>query len=191
MGQPAAKVVRRLTRAHEKDRAVRLRLGGRRRPTWGYVLALTDSWVVVHVLTDGYFLDEVTLVRLQDVERVDKDPAPDFTRRVVDGLGVPVATLDAAPGATLGLLLRSLADRGRLVLLHQRVAPDYLHVEVGIILAVGKKHLKFHAVKGDGRWWPTWGRRQLARIERVSVGGRYLAALERFGDPPPAHDTGS
>lgn len=189
MGHSATKVVRRLTQARDKDRAVRLRFHGPWRPTWGYVLALTDSWVVVHALTDGYFLDEVALLRLQDVERVDKDPVPDFTRRVVAGLGVPVAAFEAAPGATLSVLLRSVADRGQLVMLHKRVAPDYLHVEVGIILSGGRKHLVLHAMQGDGTWAAAPGRRGLGRIERVSVGGRYLAALERFGDQAPVRDT--
>ncbi|WP_447645562.1 hypothetical protein [Nocardioides zeae] len=189
MGHSAAKVVRRLTRARDEDRTVRLQFLGRWRPTWGYVLALTDSWVVVHALTDGYYLDEVALHRLEDVERVDKDPVPDFTRRVVGGLAVPVATFDADPGATLSTLLRSVADRGQLVMLHQRVAPDHLHVEVGTILGVRKKHLVLHAMQGDGTWAAAPGRRGLGRIERASVGGRYLAALERFGDPAPVRDT--
>ena len=145
--------------------------------------------MVVHSLTEGYFLDEVALHRLEDVERVDKDPVPDFTRRVVAGLGVPVAAFEAAARATAGVLLRSVADRGQLVMLHQRVAPDHLHVEVGTILSVGKKHLVLHAMQGDGTWAAAPGRRGLDRIERVSVGGRYLAALERFGDPAPARDT--
>ncbi len=184
MGQ-SSKVVRRLTRAREKDRAVRLRFRGRRRPTWAYVLGLTDSWVIAHTLTDGYFLDDVALVRLRDVDGVDKDPVPDFTRRVVTGLGTPVSRLDVDPKASLDTLLRLVVARGELVMLHQRVAPDYLRAEVGTILQTGGKHLVLHAMDGDGTWAAEPGRRRLRRIEGVSVGGRYLGALERFGDPPP------
>ncbi|MDQ1104514.1 hypothetical protein [Nocardioides zeae] len=155
------------------------------------MLALTDTWVVVQVLTDGYYLDEVALHRLQDLERVSKDPVPDFTRRVVDGLGVPVATFDAAPDATLTTLLRQIAERGELVMLDKRVAPDYVQVEVGNILSVGKKHLVLHAIAGDGTWAAGPGRRALARIERVSFGGRYLAAIQRFGHPTPPRSTGT
>lgn len=193
MGHSAEKVVRRLERARREGRWIEVELTGswQDNAKYGRVLALTDRWVVVHTLIQGSYLDDVALFRLKDITSVRWHPASEFMSRAVSGLGVPVTTFLIEPTATLSGMLRMIADRAELVMLHQRVTPDWRHVEVGKIHRVGTRRLELHAINDDGTWAQASGLRRLKPIERVEFGGRYVTALERFGEPTPPYDDDS
>lgn len=104
---------------------------------------------------------------------------------------MPVTTFTAERTATLSELLETIAARTELVMFYRHLAPDWLQTEVGKIRRVGTTHLEFHGIDGDGICWESSGLRRLDMIERVELGGRYIEALERFGDPTPPYDANS
>lgn len=193
MAQSAQKKVRRLRRALKDGRPVNIRLGEpwSDNAKYGYVLALTDEWVVVHTVIHGFWLDDVALFRLVDIKSAKRHPSEEFLDRVVAGLEVPIATFDAARDATLSELLQTISERTHLVMFYRQLEPGWVRSEVGTIRRVGPERLDLHAIDGEGEWAEESGFRAVGTIERVEFGGRYLEALERFGDPTPEYDPAS
>jgi hypothetical protein len=192
MSQSADKVIHRLRLARQEGRPITLRLKRpwRAAPSYGYVVAVTKDWVAVQILLEGFYLDDVALVRLQDIKSVKMTPEQHFVSRVVGELGVPVTDFASPDDATLSDLLRMIAERAQLVMFYRR-NDDFSWREVGSIRRVGEERLELHAIEGDGTWAEASGLRSLHQIERVEFGGRYLTALERFGDEAPAYDVKS
>lgn len=190
MGQSADKVVRRLQVAQQEGGGpvrIRLKRPWRPDPLYGYVLAQTKQWVVVHKLLEGFSLDDVVLVRSKDIKRVKPHPIQGLVNRAVQGLGVPVAIFDFPSEAATRELLSRIAERDELVMLYYR-DEGWEWREVVTIRRVGSERLEVHAIGEDGKWYEESGLRVLDKIVRIEFGGRYITGLQRFGEKLPTHD---
>ncbi|MCL3838196.1 hypothetical protein [Aeromicrobium duanguangcaii] len=189
MAQSRSKIVRRLTRAQQEQAPVTVR---RNRldchEDTGFVLALTDDWVVLHAL-DGVYLDDVVLLRLDLVTKVDPGWDGDgfgesYLRRAVAGSGVPLESFECPDDASVSDLLRIVDQRAQLVGVHLE-SPVGDWINVGTIHRIGTKRLDLQFIGRDGVWVDFVEAWRLRDITRIEFGGRYIGALERFGDPIP------
>lgn len=185
MRQPQSKVVRRLTRALDKHVPVTVRRSRLDSDCdTGFVLALTDEWVVLHRL-DGVYLDDVVLLRLDLVTKVEAEAFRDsYLGRAVSGIGKPIETFDCPADASVGDLLRIVDQRAQLVGVHLE-SPDGDWINYGKIHRVGKNRLDLQFIGRDGVWTDYADAWELRDITRIEAGGRYIVALERFGEPAP------
>lgn len=152
--------------------------------TDGLVVALTDDWVVLHEIIDGVHLDGLVALRLRDVSRVLFRDDDAYHRRALAGLGAEVATYEVeADVDARGLLARAQAE-GRLVNVLLEVLQDE-PMTLGRLLELRRKRFVIHYLGRDGEWAREPERWRYRDVTRIEVGGRYLEALERFGDPYP------
>ncbi|MDQ1104745.1 hypothetical protein [Nocardioides zeae] len=152
--------------------------------TDGLVVALTDDWVVLHDLADGVHLDGLVALRLRDVSRVLFRDDDAYHRRALAALGVEVATYEVeADVDARGLLARAQAE-DRLVAIHLEVLRGE-PMTLGRLLDLRRKRFVIHYIGRDGEWAREPERWRYRDVTRIEVGGRYLEALERFGDPFP------
>lgn len=152
--------------------------------TTGFVVALTDDWVVLHNL-DGVYLDEVVLLRLDLVTKIERSFFGDeYVLRAVNALGNPIESFGCAADASAADLLRIVEERAELVGVHLE-GPDGDWINVGKIHRIGKNRLDLQFIGRDGVWVEFVEAWKLRDITRIEFGGRYISALERFGDPRP------
>lgn len=187
MSQSRSAITRRLVQARQDRVPVVVRTTDpHTKGSYGFIVAVTRRWLVLHDLQEGVFLDDLVLLRLKDVAMVKPHPNLEFVTRAVAALGTPIYDIECAADITTDDLLRRVAVRDNLVCLNHKSSEGHRWREVGVIRAVGSKQLEFHGVKDDGTWLEDSGLRPLKHIRRVELGGRYLATLERLCQPLPA-----
>lgn len=147
-------------------------------------MALTDDWVVVHQLLQGVLLDDVVLVRISHVSKVESLPAARVTLGATKASDVTIDVFDCTHDSTTRELLDTVRQRGGLVCIGYD-DDGFQWQEVGVLRAVGQARVEVHHMHGDATWAEDSGMRRISKIVRVEVGGRYLRAFERFGDPAP------
>lgn len=152
--------------------------------TPGFVIAVLDDWVVLHELVNGPHLNDVVLLRLDLVTKVEAMWGQDYLTRGVTGLGKPIAELECAPDATVADLLRIVVARSKFVCVYLESREDYW-LALGKVLRIGPKRLDLHYVENDGTWADFVERWRLKDITRIEFGGRYIQALEQFSEPMP------
>lgn len=185
MSQSRTKVVKRLAAAQNDQRPVKIvRESVDFSPTYGFVAALTDGWVVVNELADGVYLDGLVFIRLDLVSHVRFDKASEYVRRALKGLGDSRDEFACAPDTTLQDLIRMASQQAELLAVRMENW-DHEPMFVGKVRRVGKKKLDLQFVASDGLWDDDSDRWKLKDVTRFEIGGRYLEALERFGDPTP------
>lgn len=178
------KVLERLERSVGISRIVRVErdvYNGER--TEGYVLALTDEWVAMHVLADGVHLDGVVLMRLRDISRA-RDVHSDYLDRALASLGAPRAVFDCPSDATtreLVLIAAAFHPMSALAL----GAEGEEQLMIGTLLKAGKRRAHHRFIHPDGTWDDEIDRWKYDQIASIHVGGRYIDALATFGDPRP------
>ena len=186
MTQSRRKIQQRLTTAWQQQGPVTVRrkqLDADR--TDGYVLAITDEWVVLQDFVEAVCLDSVVLLRLDHVTKVERHDNEAYVKRAVAGLKVPRAEFVCPVDAPIGDLLRLIDRRAKLVCVYVETRDDY-SVLVGRILRIGGKRLHLHFIGRDGVWSDFTESWNLKAITRIEYGGRYLKALEQFGEQMPA-----
>ena len=151
--------------------------------TSGFVIALTNDWVVLHAL-DGAYLDGVTLLRLDLVTNVRAHQDEAYVTRATDGLGVPLASFECEPDATVAELLEGVSTRGEIVGVDLE-SRDGDWVNYGKIHHIGKHRVDLQYIGRGGDWMDFVDAWKLREITRIEFGGRYIRALELFGDPRP------
>lgn len=183
MSQSRSKITHRLTSAHRDRRPVTIR---RKHvdldTTSGFVVAITDQWIVLQDLVESVYLDAVAFLRLDHVTRVMVHENHSYVGRAVAGLGVPLVEFDCPPHSTVGDLLRSVEQRAELVCIYLETRDDY-RLLIGRILRIGEKRPDLHFIGRDGLWSRFAESWKLKDITRIEFGGRYIQALEKFGEP--------
>jgi hypothetical protein len=152
--------------------------------TLGLVIVVLDDWVVLQVLAAGPYLDDVVLLRLDYVTKVRPCSDGAYLARAVAGLGEPLAEFECASDVTVGGLLRLIESRVELVCVYGETRQDYW-LCLGSIHRIGRKRLDLHFIGRDGVWVDFVDALKLKDITRIEFGGRYIRALERFGDAAP------
>lgn len=186
MSQSRTKIVRRLASALDSRAPVTVRRKRLDKDTvHGFVIALTDSWVVLHE-RDGIYLEKVVILRLDLVTKVERLRGKEkaYILRGVQALGVPLERFPCAAHATVGDLLSAVDQRADLVGAHVE-SPKEDWINFGKIRRIGAKRLDLQFVGRDGDWLDYAHSWRLEDITRIEFGGRYLRALERFSDPRP------
>lgn len=185
MSQSRHKILKRLKSAQQEQHPVtihRKHLDADR--TDGYVLAVTDTWVALQDLAETVCLDAVVLLRLDHVTKVERHENYAYVNRAVAGLGEPLAEFVCPSEATTGDLLRVIDQRTELAWIYLESRDDYWSL-VGKILDIGEKRLHLHFIGRDGVWSDFTELWKLTDITRIEYGGRYIQALEQFGEPMP------
>jgi len=147
----------------------------------GFVIAVADDWIVLQDLAESQ-LDAVVLLRLDLVTKVERHENREFVSRVVAGSGVPLAEFDCPRDVSTRDLLRLVDARAELVCIYLETRNDYW-LNIGKVLRIGEKRVDLHFIGRDGVWAnfvESWKIRDITRIE---FGGRYIGALEKFGEP--------
>jgi len=152
--------------------------------TDGFVIRLTDDWVVMHALGDGVYLDDIVILRLNDVSRVWFRDDDAYHHRAIDGLGEQVATFDCDASISTSDLLRAASARADIFAVRfEGLAEEPL--SIGCLCALRKKAFDMHYLGRDGVWANEIERWKYHDVTRMEVGGRYLEALNRFADRYP------
>lgn len=152
--------------------------------TDGYVIALTNDWVVMHALDDGVYLDAVVMLRLEDISRAwfrDDDP---YHHRAVAGLNESVTSFEIDASAnTIELLAKASEQADIFGLNFETLKGEPL--SIGRLGDMRRKSFDMHYVGRDGVWADDVDRWKYRDVTRIEVGGRYLNALNRFADLRP------
>ena len=153
--------------------------------TDGFVIALTNDWVVMHALDAAVYLDEIVMLRLQDISRVWFRDDDAYHHRAVTALGERVASFDCEADLSAPDLIKSASALASIIATHFEVL-DGEPLSIGRPLTLRNKSFDMHYVGRDGIWSPHVERWKYRQVTRIEVGGRYLSALNRFADHYPA-----
>ncbi|MCU1407352.1 MAG: hypothetical protein JWQ43_3655, partial [Glaciihabitans sp.] len=186
----ATKIRRRLGDALHTGRVVRVwRDAYDSEFTDGIVVALIDEWVALHEIAHGVFLDGVVLMRLNDVSTV-RDGHNDYIERAITMLGQPVCGFTCSPDASTRDLLKAAAELHPLTAFALGDEGDE-QLMIGRLAKAGKKRLRHRFLRPDGTWAADVDRWKYRQISSIHIGGRYIDALAKFGDPYPEDDPAS
>ncbi|GAA1726359.1 hypothetical protein [Aeromicrobium alkaliterrae] len=153
--------------------------------TEGIVIGLTSTWVVVLDLVDGVYPDGVVMLRLDLLRKVERSHKSDYIERAHADLGVAPVPFGCQRDDTTRELLQAVEARGGLMNVHLELWNDGA-MYLGKIRRVGQKRLDLQFINPNGVWDDWSDRWRLDRITRIECGGRYVEALEQWGDPVPA-----
>lgn len=186
MSQSQSKIVRHLTSAQQTRKPVTvLRKGLEFDETSGFVISVMDEWVVIRELNDMVYLDDYVLLRLDYVTRVETLSERPYVERAVAGLGVELGEFVCAPNISTADLLRLVNQRADLVGMYLENRKSYWFM-IGKVLRIGNKRLDLHYIGREGGWTKFVEAWKLKVITRIEFGGRYIRALEQFGEPMPS-----
>jgi len=183
-------IVRALLKAHADSAPVSLLRAGltKGEPIDGYIVDVGDDWVVVAATAQSVYLDGWEVLRIRDVSKVNfaNKEARRYIDRAVSLLGSPPAKptgLDVA-GSDWKDTLKGVLESAPIVAVYsEEKYPDALWV--GGVLGHRGKKFGLQEIDANGEWEQVDRTFALAEISRVTIGGRYNDALERFGDPRP------
>lgn len=153
--------------------------------TDGFVIALTDDWLVMHTLEDGVYLDDIVMLRRRDVSRVWFRDDNAYHHRAIVGLDQSIAAFECKSGVSASGLLSAASAKADIFAVHLETL-DEEPLFIGRLVKFRKKSFDFHYVGRDGVWREYVDRLKYRHVTRIEVGGRYLEALNRFADPYPA-----
>ena len=154
--------------------------------TDGFVIALTDDWLVMHALDDGVYLDDIVMLQLQDVSRVWFRDDNSYHHRAIEGLGQSIAVFECEHMASASELLNAASAMADIFAIHLE-ALDREPLFIGRLVKLRKKSFDLRYVGRDGVWRDHVDRLKYRDVTRIEVGGRYLEALNRFADTYPAN----
>lgn len=152
--------------------------------TDGFVIALTDDWLVMHALDDGVYLDDIVILRLQDVSRVWFRDDNAYHHRAIAGLGQSIAIFECDGSASTSELLNAASAKSDILAIHLETL-EQEPLFIGRLVKLRNKSFDLHYVGRDGVWSDTVDRLRYRDLTRIEVDGRYLQALNRFADPYP------
>ena len=154
----------------------------------GFVVDVGEHWVVVAATSQVVYLDGWEVLRIRDISEVvvAGKRARRYSDRALAALGTP-------PSKPTGLrvslggwreVLCSVLESAPLVAVHsEKKHPGSLWV--GHVLGYRGKKFGLQPIDSNGVWEEDDRSFTLAEISRVTIGGRYNDALQRFGDPRP------
>lgn len=180
-----SKVIHRLGQSLNEGRiATAVRDGFEISMTDGFVIALTNDWVVMHTLDALVYLDDIVMLRIEDVSRVLFRDDDAFHHRAIAGLGENVASFDCDATVSACDLIKAAASRADIFATYFETL-DAEPLCIGRLVKLRNKSFDMHYVGRDGVWADELERWKYRWLTRIEVQGRYLDALNRFADPYP------
>jgi hypothetical protein len=155
--------------------------------TDGFVIAMTDDWVVLHALEDGVYLDDVVMLRLQDISRVSFRDDDAYHDRAIAALDGQIADFSCNDSAGPSELLQEASTEADIFAIRLEVL-DGEPLAIDRLLRTRKNSFDMHYVSRNGVWADDIERWKYRDLTRIEVGGRYLSALNRFAEPYPVAD---
>jgi hypothetical protein len=185
MGMTRDKIVGRLRRAQRDQRLVRIeRRGLFGHSLDGYVLQVTDRWVVIEELEDAVYFDGFGAVRVKDITSVKWNRDAAYVERALAVIGRPARSLAIPEDAKTRDVIEAAASSAPLIGVHSE-QHESEPMWIGRLEGTRKKRFGLLFINPDGTWDSEPDEYRYKDITRVEVGSRYLEALERFGDAPP------
>ncbi|WP_188508716.1 hypothetical protein [Conyzicola nivalis] len=154
----------------------------------GYVVEVGEHWVVVAATSHVVYLDGWEVLRIRDISEVEVagKQARRYSDRALASLGTPPSKptgLSVSHGGRKEVL-RSALESAPIVSVHsEKKYPDSLWV--GRVLGYRGEKFGLQPIDSNGVWEEHDRSFTLAEISRVTIGGRYNDALQKFGDPRP------
>lgn len=133
---------------------------------------------------DAVYIDGYEIVRIDDVTDVEDDRESGYIERAVAGLGRPKVDFHLPDDAATQDVLRSAADHSTLVCVFLEVEDDS-PLLIGHLNHLGDMKFEIQLIGPRGVWELEPSRWWYKDVTRVTFGGRYSAALERFGAERP------
>lgn len=153
-------------------------------PLTGYVVALGDDWVVLHVTFD-LRLTGWTALRIDTIHRVRGAKHPGTYDRAMEFWGEHPHAPGIDPASTQ-TVLKSAGSLYPLIVVHledERPGISY----VGMVERVGGKRLRFRYLSTTAEWDPVDAERlELSEITRVDLGTDYTRVLWGLAEEPAA-----
>ncbi|MEV5040639.1 hypothetical protein [Microbacterium sp. LMI1x-1-1.1] len=151
---------------------------------WGYVIGLSHEWVALQQLSDGVYVDGVTVVRILDVFDVEDLEENRYIERAVKVLGRPDSNFQLGPDATTRDVLSSASRHGKMLGVRFEADSDD-PLMIGRVTGFGERKFEMMLINAAGVWATTPTREWYGDVTQVFVGDRYSTALARFGDSYP------
>lgn len=148
----------------------------------GYVMGVTDNWVVLQSLAQSVYLDGIEVLRIADITSVEDDTEAGYIERAVAGLGGRPQTdfqLDEKAG-TKDVLV-AIAARSKLIGVEMEALSDSPRL-FGRLSSLSPRKFELQLINPRGVWSPEPSRWWYKDVTSLSFGSRYQTALERFGD---------
>jgi hypothetical protein len=175
---PVADAVRRARKAVETGRLVDV---GRSipgtHPITGFVLAVSESLVLMAEVNDAVFLDGYRVLRLRDLVAV---TAPLNESFVTEALALRDVRVDPLPWIDLGSMAATCASVDEHTDLLVVLATEHDHpdeVYIGKVAAVTGKNVKLREIDPQGDWHSRLTKYSHLGISSVGFGDRYSRAL--------------
>lgn len=182
-----AKLRKRLERAQVQEALVHIRrwIPGADRVE-GFVVGLSQDWVLLHRLSDRIAFDGWITVRFQDVQAVTIYPTEDcFEIAAVKARGLWPPTPPAATvPENINQVLAQAKDHSSVITVHREFErPDVAWC--GAVRDISEDTLRFLEVNVAAGWGRKPRLFDLDDITRVDFGGGYEEALQLVAGPPP------
>lgn len=155
--------------------------------TDGFVIAMAWDWVVMHSLNEGVYLDDIVMLRVEDISRAWFRDDDAYHHRAIAALGQDIASFDCDADVSASELLEAAAARADIFAVHFEVLREE-PLAVGRLVEQRRKSFYMHYVGRDGGWAEDVERWKYRHVTRIEVGGRYLRALNTFADPYPTSE---
>ncbi|WP_286929928.1 MULTISPECIES: hypothetical protein [Aeromicrobium] len=151
---------------------------------FGYVVSVSKQWFAVQELNEAVFFDAYQVARTPDVVSVEDDREAGYIERAVAALGRPPVDFRLPEEPSTADVLQAAAAHSELFVVCFEREPDQPTI-VGNLLALREHDFSMQIINPRGVWvdGPTdW---KYDDVTRVRSGGRYEAALARFGEKRP------
>lgn len=151
----------------------------------GFVVSVGERWVVIQKLEDAVYFAGYEVLRRRDLTEVEDNRENGYIERAVRVLGRPPVDFGLPDSATTIDVLRAAAKHSTLVNVYvEKIDEDALLI--GHLAQHRNKKFDMQLIGPTGVWTTGTSSWRYKDVTRVTVGGRYDAALERFGDSRPA-----
>ncbi|MBC7596323.1 MAG: hypothetical protein H7288_20735 [Kineosporiaceae bacterium] len=150
----------------------------------GFVTSVGKEWVVVQRLMGSVYFDGYELLRLKDITDVEDERDNGYLERALSTLGHPRVDFDLPKSARTRDVLEHAAEYSSLVSVYVEKTDEHALL-IGLSARCRSKKFQMQLINREGIWTTDTSSWRFKDVTRVAIGGRYVAALERFGDARP------
>lgn len=152
----------------------------------GYVVGLSERWLLLLLVGDGVVYSGFQAFRLQDISAIAvPSPRAQFYQAVLRKRKLRRPATPKVELTNTARLLSSAALCFPLVTIHREIAdPEVCHI--GLVQSVNRTFVALLEITPDAAWESASTKYRLAEITRVDFGGPYEEALALVSEPANA-----